>query len=86
MSDNVTEKIQVLVSSQDMTLLNSLIMMDALHEGNKPVALSTFVRELIKDYINNNIHRLEQRSFAKEEVQRYIRAIKEESNKTEENE
>ena len=75
---NVTEKIQVLISSDDMHAVNSLLMMEALENGGRPVPLSTFVRELIKSYIDQNRHKLTQRSHVKDEVKVYVDAIKEE--------
>jgi len=82
---NVTEKIQVLISSGDMASVNSLLMMEALENGTRPIPLSTFVRELIKSYIEENRHKLGQRSHAKDEAQRYLNIMKEHKLNTEEN-
>ena len=82
----VTEKIQVLISQQDMAAVNSLLMMEALENGTRPIPLSTFVRELIKSYIEENRHKLGQRSFAKEEVRRYLNTMKEHKTKSDKNE
>jgi len=80
MSGNVTQKIQVLISDEDMVTLNALIMLNAIRTSRKPIPLSTFVRELIKEYIDTNKNLLEnglqQRSIAAEDVKRYINAIK----------
>ena len=83
---NVTEKIQVLISSGDMASVNQLLMMEALENGTRPEPLSTFVRELIKSYIEENRHRLGQRSHVKEEIQRYTTAMKQHKSNPEENE
>lgn len=71
MSDNVTEKIQVLISPDDMRSLNSLIMIDAIQNGTRPIPLSTFVRNVIKEYIEQNSEKLEQKSFVGESVKKY---------------
>tara|TARA_Y100000389_G_scaffold204678_1_gene258813 strand:- start:3363 stop:3590 length:228 start_codon:yes stop_codon:yes gene_type:complete len=71
MSDNVTEKIQVLISPYDMRCLNSLIMIDAIQDGTRPIPLSTFVRNIIKEYIEQNSEKLEQKSFVGESVKKY---------------
>jgi hypothetical protein len=71
MSDNVTEKIQVLISPDDMRSLSSLIMIDAIQNGTRPIPLSTFVRNIIKEYIEQNSEKLEQKSFVGESVKKY---------------
>lgn len=83
---NVTERVQVLLSEYDMSLINSLIMLDALESGNRPIPLSAFVRELIVKYIEENRHKLSQRGFAKEEARRYLDKMKEHKTKTDKNE
>ena len=80
MSGNVTQKIQVLISDEDMGILNALIMLNAIRTATKPVPLYTFVRELIRDYIDTNKgildNKQEQRSIAADDVRRYINALK----------
>jgi hypothetical protein len=74
----VTEKIQVLISQQDMADVNSLLMLEALETSGRPLTLSSFARELIKKYIEDDRHKLEQRSHVKDNVGRYLNAIKQE--------
>lgn len=81
MSNNVTEKIQVLISAEDMSSLNSLIMIDAIQKSERPVPLSTFVRQIIKDYIEERSECLEQKSFVGDNVKKYTNTLKNKSNK-----
>lgn len=73
---NVTEKIQVLISKQDMTNVNTLLMKEALENGERPIPLSTFVRDLIKKYIEDNKNSLIQHSFVKNDIARYVNKMK----------
>ena len=74
----LNEKVQVLLSKEDLEVLNRLILRDAYTEGIRPVPLSTYVRLIIKNHIEDNIHLLEEQiSFASNKV----KEIKETKNK-----
>lgn len=72
---NVTNKIQVLVSDEDISKLNTILTLEALKNENKPLPLSTFVRNIIKDYIKS--YPISQKSFVSNIVKKHIREFKE---------
>ena len=73
----LNEKIQVLLSAEDLQIINRLIMREAFIDGSKPVPLSTYVRNIIKAYINDNEHLLEEQiSFTQKKVKEEIDKIK----------
>lgn len=77
---NVTEKIQVLLSSDDMWAVNHILMKEALDNRERPIPLSSFVRNLIKEYIEEKrqlgVLVTDQRSFAKDEARHYLDEMK----------
>lgn len=72
---NVTEKIQVLLTSDDTSKLNTILTLEALKNNSKPLPVSTFVRNIIKDYIDS--HALEQKSFVSDIIKKHINELKE---------
>jgi hypothetical protein len=64
--DNLKEKIQVLLTLEDLHELNVIIMNKALKAKKRPEPISLYVRSLIKDHILAN--QPQQRSYAKEAV------------------
>ena len=56
--DNLTERIQVLLSKEDVSELHVMICETAIHENKKPETLSKYLRtkikEIIEDYKNKN--------------------------------
>ena len=61
--ESLTEKIQVLLSKNDLEELNHIIVRKALERKKRPVPLSAYVRELVKKEIEENTE--EQTSFVK---------------------
>ena len=72
---NVTQKIQVLLTDDDMSKLNTVLMLEALKNNDKPLPISTFVRNLIKDYINS--YNIKQKSFVSDIIENHIKEFKE---------
>jgi hypothetical protein len=72
---NVTEKIQVLLTSDDTSKLNTILTLEALKNNSKPLPVSTFVRNIIKDYIDS--YALEQKSFVSDIIKKHINELKE---------
>jgi hypothetical protein len=62
----LTTKIQILLDEEDANELNMLLLRVCLEKGRKVVSLSSFVRDMIKDYIEIEKQRkpTEQISFA----------------------
>lgn len=61
MKNNLTEKLQVLLTKEDQRALNVIIARKSLEQGVRPVSLSSYVREIIKEHIIENTP--EQKSF-----------------------
>lgn len=55
MKEPVTEKIQVLLSKNDLKLLYKQITEEAVLNGEKPSTISSYIRSLIKKHIDENI-------------------------------
>jgi hypothetical protein len=72
---NVTQKIQVLLTDDDMSKLNTILMLEALKNKDKPLPVSTFVRNLIKDYINS--YNIDQKSFVSDIIKSHMKEFKE---------
>lgn len=49
----LTEKVQVLLSHADIELLNNIMLGKAMKIGKRPVAISTFIRAIIRKYIED---------------------------------
>jgi hypothetical protein len=76
--ENLTEKLQVLLSKADSTALNIIIARRAIEQGTKPVPVSEYVRSLIKKDIE--INTMGQVSFAEERVAQIISEYKSNQN------
>jgi hypothetical protein len=72
--ENLTEKIQVLLSKADSSALNIIIARRSIEEGTKPVPVSEYVRSLIKKDIESNI--TEQVSYVGEKISQIISEYK----------
>ena len=71
MKTNLTEKLQVLLTKEDQRSLNQIIARRAFELGERPVSLSSYVRELIKEHIIQNTP--EQKSFALEKAKEILK-------------
>ena len=47
----LTKKLQVLITPQDEETLNGIIIRNSMQNGTKPISISKYVRELIKEHI-----------------------------------
>ena len=72
--ENLTEKIQVLLSDSDYRALNIIIARNTIEYGKKAVPVSEYVRSLIKQNIKDNI--TEQVSFVGEKINKIITEYK----------
>lgn len=62
------EKIQVLLSSEDLNQLNNIIIRKAILSNTRPKSISFYVRSLIKEHILAN--QPEQKSIVKENIKK----------------
>jgi hypothetical protein len=63
----LTEKLQVLLTKEESTALNSAILEDAIEDNQRPVSVSAFIRNLIKNELNRR-GKMEQKSYIKEKI------------------
>jgi len=66
--ENLKEKIQVLLTPEDMQELNIIIMRKAINAKTRPEPISLYVRSLIKENILAN--QVEQPSYVKEAIKK----------------
>lgn len=53
MANRLTKKLQVLLSDETVTLINRIILNDALENEERPVSVSSFIRDLIEKEIKH---------------------------------
>lgn len=46
--DKLTKKLQVLLSEDEVTLINRIILNEAIENEQRPVSVSAFIREIIR--------------------------------------
>lgn len=51
--DKLTKKLQVLLSEDEVFILNRIILNDAIEREERPISISAFIRELIRIEIEN---------------------------------
>ncbi len=51
--DKLTKKLQVLLSEEEVFILNRIILNDALENQERPISISAFIRELIRKEIES---------------------------------
>lgn len=67
MSDSkLTKKLQVLLSEDEVAVLNRIILNEAIENGTRPISMSAFIRDLIRDEIDNRSE--DQKSFNKSKL------------------
>jgi|TARA_B110000908_G_C10268273_1_gene467135 hypothetical protein len=50
--DKLTKKLQVLLSEDEVTMINRIILNEAIETGQRPVSVSAFIRDIIRIEIN----------------------------------
>jgi plasmid stability protein len=66
MSDKLTKKLQVLLTEDEVREVNRVILNDALEQEQRPISVSAFIRNLIKDELSKRS--VEQRSYIKQNL------------------
>jgi hypothetical protein len=49
--DKLTKKLQVLLSESEVTAINRIILNEAIENGERPVSISAFIRDIIRKEI-----------------------------------
>jgi|TARA_B100000768_G_scaffold44049_1_gene42825 hypothetical protein len=52
MSSKLTKKLQVLLSEEEVFIINRIILNEAIENGERPVSVSAFIRDLIRQEID----------------------------------
>ena len=50
--DKLTKKLQVLLSVDEVTLINRIILGEAIETGQRPISISAFIRDVIRTEID----------------------------------
>lgn len=50
--DKLTKKLQVLLSEDEVTMINRIILNEAIETGQRPVSVSAFIRDIIREEID----------------------------------
>jgi hypothetical protein len=66
MSSKLTNKLQVLLSEDEVAVLNRIILNDAIERGIRPISMSAFIRELIRTEIESRGD--EEKVFSKDKL------------------
>lgn len=54
--DKLTKKLQVLLSEEEVSLINRIILNEAIETGERPISISAFIREIIRQEIENKVN------------------------------
>tara|TARA_B100000963_G_scaffold41477_1_gene30820 strand:- start:5309 stop:5527 length:219 start_codon:yes stop_codon:yes gene_type:complete len=66
MSDKLTKKLQVLLTEDEVREVNRVILNDALQYEQRPISVSAFIRQLIKDELSKRS--IDQKSYIKQNL------------------
>ena len=64
--NKLTKKLQVLLSEDEVSTLNRIILNDAIEEGIRPISMSAFIRDLIREEIESRSE--ESKTFSKDKL------------------
>lgn len=62
----LTKKLQVLLSEDEVATLNRIILNDAIEQGIRPISMSAFIRDLIREEIDSRSE--EDKTFSKDKL------------------
>ena len=62
----LTKKLQVLLSEEEVATLNRIILNDAIEQGIRPISMSAFIRDLIREEIDSRSE--EDKTFSKDKL------------------
>lgn len=62
----LTQKLQVLLSEDEVAMLNRIILNDAIEQGIRPISMSAFIRDLIRHEIDSRSD--DDKTFSKDKL------------------
>jgi hypothetical protein len=65
-NSKLTRKLQVLLTDDEVNQINRIILNEALETESRPVSVSAFIRNLIKDDLSKRT--VEQKSYVKQNL------------------
>ena len=54
--DKLTKKLQVLLSEDEVSLINRIILNEAIENGERPISISAFIRDVIRKEIEKKAY------------------------------
>ncbi len=54
--DKLTKKLQVLLFEDEVSLINRIILNEAIETGERPISISAFIREIIRQEIESKVN------------------------------
>jgi ribosomal protein S3AE len=54
--DKLTKKLQVLLSEDEVSLINRIILNEAIETGERPISISAFIRDVIRKEIEKKAY------------------------------
>lgn len=54
--DKLTKKLQVLLSEDEVSLINRIILNEAIETGQRPISISAFIRDVIREEIEKKVN------------------------------
>lgn len=66
--DKLTKKLQVLLSEDEVTLINRIILSEAIETGQRPISISAFIRDVIRTEIDKRADEI--KSFNKIDIKK----------------
>ena len=66
--DKLTKKLQVLLSEDEVTLINRIILSEAIETGQRPISISAFIRDVIRNEIDKRSDEI--KSFNKIDIKK----------------
>jgi Mg2+/Co2+ transporter CorB len=58
--DKLNKKLQVLLSEDEVTTINRIILNEAIELGERPISISAFIRQIIRDEIDRKSDNLKE--------------------------
>ena len=66
--DKLTKKLQVLLSEDEVSLINRIILNEAIETGQRPISISAFIRDVIREEIEKKANSI--KPFEKIEIKK----------------
>ncbi len=70
MIEKLTQKLQVLLSEEEVTMINRIIINEAIESDKRPVSISRFIRDIIRTEIKNKSNDIKVKPNIKKLIQK----------------